>query len=141
MQKLKAKLRANNYRYSKILAAILQIFQEANKPLEVQEINQRLLKKNLKPNKTTLYRQMDKLLKLELVQETIFSDAISRYCLTPSAGHHHHFYCLDCGYSEDLPQDICEQITAIEETFLKRNFKINKHQLEIEGYCQNCSNC
>lgn len=51
--------------------------------------------------------------------------------------HHHHATCLICGSAQVIPED------DIIENHLRRlartiGFKLERHQLELQGYCQNC---
>lgn len=51
--------------------------------------------------------------------------------------HHHHATCLLCGLSFVVPED-----SAIEEHLQRLasniNFQLERHQLELQGYCQAC---
>lgn len=52
-------------------------------------------------------------------------------------GHHHHFYCTNCGQSYDLaPNAMLE--TMIDSLTTKEGFSQRGHQLEIYGLCKNC---
>lgn len=52
--------------------------------------------------------------------------------------HHHHASCLVCGVTIDLPEN-----TALEHELHKLaatyNFHVERHQLELQGICQNCA--
>lgn len=51
--------------------------------------------------------------------------------------HHHHLTCLRCGTVIDVHTPQIEQ--AIEQTALNNGFRPIRHDLEIAGYCANCS--
>lgn len=132
------KIRGNNFRVSRNLKEILGVMERADGPLSIQEIGAVLAVRKVVPNKTTLYRQVEKLKNLNLIQESLFSDSIKRYCAV-SDHHHHHFYCMECGYAEELPDASCEVIPGLEELFKSKNYKVMNHHLEIEGLCSKCN--
>lgn len=52
--------------------------------------------------------------------------------------HHHHLTCHQCGQTIPLPEDsdLEKRLTILAKN---QNFKMQGHQLEIQGLCQNCS--
>lgn len=132
------KIRGSNFRVSKNLKEILDALSRADGPLTIQEIGDVLAVRKILPNKTTLYRQMEKLKQLDLIQESLFSDSVKRYCAV-SDKHHHHFYCMECGYAEELPDISCDVIPEMEKLFESKQFKVINHHLEIEGLCSKCN--
>jgi len=52
--------------------------------------------------------------------------------------HHHHATCLNCGVLTIIPE-----IIELEQTVQKIgkifNFRLMQHQLELQGYCERCS--
>lgn len=53
-------------------------------------------------------------------------------------GHHHHFYCTNCGRMFDLPDNTMLE-TMIDTVTAKSGFSPRGHQLEVYGLCVNCS--
>ncbi|MEK7594616.1 MAG: transcriptional repressor [Patescibacteria group bacterium] len=52
--------------------------------------------------------------------------------------HHHHLTCNKCGKTIKLPED--DQLEKRLDALAKsQNFKMQGHQLEIQGRCENCS--
>lgn len=51
--------------------------------------------------------------------------------------HHHHLTCLRCGNVIDIHTPEIEY--ALEQTALNNGFRAIRHDLEIAGYCSNCS--
>lgn len=88
----------------------------------------------LKVNKTTVYRQLDKLLSEDKVIEVELGDGKKRY-ETKSHGHHHHVVCKKCGLIEDLEFD---ESLFFSKLYNKTNFKIENHNLEFFGLCIKC---
>ncbi|HVS78753.1 MAG TPA: Fur family transcriptional regulator [Candidatus Saccharimonadales bacterium] len=52
-------------------------------------------------------------------------------------GHHHHFYCTNCGKMYDLPENPMLE-TMIDSAVAKDGFSARGHQLEVYGLCVNC---
>ncbi len=88
----------------------------------------------LKVNKTTVYRQVEKLLAEGILIEVELGDGKKRYELK-SLVHHHHLVCKKCGSLEDISLD--ERI-ILDEVSKKSNFKVEDHSLEFFGICVNC---
>lgn len=89
----------------------------------------------LKVNKTTVYRQVEKLLADNLVTEIDFGDGKKRYELK-SLGHHHHLVCKNCGKLEDVRLD---EESLLRQISKKTKFRVDSHNLEFFGRCINCS--
>lgn len=88
----------------------------------------------LKVNKTTVYRQIDKLVDDNKIVEVELGDGKKRYELK-DLKHHHHLVCNKCGMIEDI--ELNEEI-ILKELSIKTNFKVENHSLEFFGNCVNC---
>jgi len=51
--------------------------------------------------------------------------------------HHHHISCLGCGKLVAIKEDAKIE-TLIKELAASNNFLASNHQLEVQGYCQDC---
>lgn len=97
-------------------------------------VDANFLIEKLKVNKTTVYRQIDKLLQENKIIEVELGDGKKRFELKDLI-HHHHLVCKKCGSLEDIELD--EKI--IMRNITKRtNFKVESHSLEFFGTCVNC---
>jgi len=87
-------------------------------------------------NKTSIYRELEFLLKQSFIQEIDFGDGINRYELK-DLKHHHHLICLRCKRIQDISFN---ENLEWEEKRIKKNhkFQVLRHDLEFFGYCQNC---
>lgn len=108
---------------------IVAILSRVDKPIDVS-----LLVKKIGVNKTTVYRQIEKLLERNILTEIDFGDGKKRYELK-SLGHHHHIVCKNCGKLEDIEID---EDNLIKSVIDKTNFKIESHSLEFFGKCLSC---
>jgi len=122
-------------RNTKVREALLCILQKTQQPFTVSEILTQLRKQGFHTNKTTVYRQMEKMQQQHLVQEVTFPDAIRRFEI--SGIHHHHLVCQHCHKIFDiiLNNDLHQEEKMI---FQKQKFKVLSHSLEFFGLCQHC---
>lgn len=109
---------------------ILKVIKHAKKPLEVPFIVEKL-----GVNKTTVYRQIEKMLKEGSLIEVEFGDGKKRYELS-SLGHHHHLICLKCGKVEEVEINEGKMLESLKK--LKSNIRVERHSLEFFGKCIKC---
>jgi Fe2+ or Zn2+ uptake regulation protein len=88
----------------------------------------------LKVNKTTVYRQIDKLINENKITEVELGDGKKRYELK-SLDHHHHLVCKKCGKLEDIELN---ENDLLKEVAKRTNFVVDSHSLEFFGHCYNC---
>lgn len=85
----------------------------------------------------SVYRVVDQLTDLRLLQRVDIGDGIARY--EPSqtgAGHHHHLVCDDCGSVEAFSDPVLE--TALERVAGDRGYDMQAHEVVLHGACGNC---
>ncbi len=109
---------------------IVNILSRTEKPLEASA-----LVKKIGVNKTTVYRQIEKLLKENILSEVEFGDGKKRYELK-SLGHHHHVVCKECGELEDIQIDEDQLLKSVSKT---TKIRIESHNLEFFGICNKCN--
>jgi Fur family transcriptional regulator, ferric uptake regulator len=119
-------------RQTKTRKKLLALLTSARRPISVAD-----LLSHLSVNKTTVYRQLDSLVKAGQVTEVRFSDRKVRYELA-SLPHHHHLVCTACDSVRDI--DLPDDIESIASKFPNRDgFVIQNHYLEFFGLCAKCS--
>ena len=89
----------------------------------------------------TVYRTIQVLLELDLIDRVNFDDGIERYELARtkadgSKHHNHHMICLNCGKVFEFEQDMMEGLE--EEIKIKTGFKVIDHEVKLYGYCTEC---
>lgn len=86
----------------------------------------------------TVYRTLELLTELKIVDKINFGDGVSRYDLRQEgATHfHHHLVCIECGSVAEIQEDLLEDVEAIVERDWK--FKIKDHRLTFHGICYRC---
>ena len=109
---------------------IVRLLTKVNSPIDVN-----FLVEKLKVNKTTVYRQIEKLLSVGVLTEVDFGDGKKRYELK-SLGHHHHLICQKCGKLEDINFD---ENLLMSEVGKHSKFEVKSHNLEFFGICVGCN--
>lgn len=122
-------------RLTKVREALAEIFCQTERPLTVPEILVKLEQSNLRPNKTTVYRELEILIKNEILKEVYFNDDKKRYEL--DRDHHHHLVCKQCGEVIEIECDHSFEL-QVEAVAKKNNFVIETESLEFFGQCKNC---
>ncbi len=123
-----------------LLQHVTDILEKTPHSVSVKDL-QRLLaepKYNLRPNKTSLYRMMERLKQENVVQEVLTEGSGVFYELTKSP-QHYHFICQECGVircAEDI--SIETNIHRLQHKLRGRGFMIQGHQLSFSGLCPDC---
>ena len=130
----KQMLKEKGLKITQARLAILDVFQSAKEPLSIKEIAQKMGGEDV--DQATLYRNIESLKDLGLVNQVRFEDREMFYELSTSK-HHHHLVCEKCGKVCDIEN--CE-VMEIPKTVIKNSGfgKINRHSLEFFGFCNKC---
>ena len=87
----------------------------------------------------TVYRSLELLAEIGILQKMEFGDGCSRYevgNLTPDEHQHHHLICLKCGKVQEFPDDLMGELEA--DVARKTEFQIVDHQVKFFGHCKEC---
>ena len=122
---------------------VLEELLASKNPLTIDELQKKL--KN-KVAKSTLYRVLNDLKKIQILNEFSTPDNLTVVeLILEDAIHHHHLFCSDCGeiidieMGDEFEKTLSEEIKRIEKNF---NFSIEDHRLELFGKCTElCQNC
>lgn len=88
---------------------------------------------------TTIYRQIDKMIKEGTVNKFVGKDNITYYQYLEECDKENHFY-LKCEVCGDVEHVDCDCINELSEHILgNHNFKLDKNNLIINGVCDKCS--
>src|SRR5258706_15519243 len=109
---------------------VQDVLSKKSGPVDVSE-----LVKKLRVNKTTVYRQLKKLIQKGLIQEIDFGDGKKRY-ETLKERHHHHLVCNSCGKVSDV-EEILPTNTE-KKIYKEQGFKVTRHTVEFFGFCKGC---
>ena len=85
----------------------------------------------------SVYRALDQLVELELVQRVELGDGIARFEPSHVDGeHHHHLVCDACGKVEPFEDPALE--SAIERVAGGRGYAVAAHDIVLRGACEDC---
>lgn len=86
----------------------------------------------------TVYRTLELLADLKIVEKIQFGDGVSRYDLHKEGAHyfHHHLVCTSCGHVEEIEEYLLKEV----ETVIQKNygFTITDNKLIFNGKCKHC---
>jgi Fur family transcriptional regulator, ferric uptake regulator len=119
-------------RQTKPRKLVFEALNHFSKPITALEIHKYL--KN-KIDLTSIYRTIDILKKLDLINVILFGEGKKRYELKNDHDHHHHLVCENCGDVTNIEMKETNLLKNVEE---KSKFKIIKHNLEFFGLCKEC---
>ena len=119
---------------------VLQIFLDhPGEHLSAEDVHGLLRDSKAEIGLATVYRSLELLSNLGILQKMEFGDGCSRYEVNttdPKAHHHHHLICTKCNkvieFEEDLLDDLEQDICR------KSGFKIQDHQVKFFGICKEC---
>lgn len=86
----------------------------------------------------TVYRTLELLNELNVLDKVNFGDGVSRYDLRKEGAQHfhHHLICINCGSVEEVEEDL---LTDVEKIVTRDfNFDIIDHRLTFHGICKLC---
>lgn len=113
---------------------ILEIIDNSTSPLTAQEVFE-TVNRTGDVNRVTVYRILEKLVEIRLLERIAASDRVYRYGLS-GARTHPHFFCTQCGNMECLsPEVLSIDTTRLERTLTGR---IEKVDVRVDGVCKNC---
>ncbi|MBP2642308.1 MAG: ferric uptake regulator, Fur family [Firmicutes bacterium] len=139
MNDLKSMFRDKQYKMTSQRKTILQAFiDHPEQHLSAEDIYSIVRKGSPELGLATVYRTLELLSELEVLQKMDFGDGRQRYEIneTGNLHHHHHLICLSCGKVREFEDDLLETLeTAVS---LRSNFTIIDHQLKFYGYCGDC---
>jgi Fur family ferric uptake transcriptional regulator len=135
-QFFKTQLHKNNLKATPGRLALLDVFEHARKPLNIQEIIS-AFRLGGEADTATIYRNIEALKELGVLVQVDFRERAASYELA-SKGHHHHAVCEKCGKVSDIEK--CS-IGSLEKLILKHGSfaSINSHSLEFFGICNTCA--
>jgi len=139
LESIYKKLQEKEYKLTPQRRTILKVLLDnQEKHLSAEDIYQIVKPHYPEIGLATVYRTLELLADIDVLQKMNFDDGKARYEFSNHDEHqHHHLICLKCSkvieFNDDL-LDILEK--AISE---KKNFEIVDHKLKFYGYCSKCN--
>ncbi|MDH4217808.1 MAG: transcriptional repressor [Candidatus Aminicenantes bacterium] len=124
--------------------AILDLLKRTSQHMSAKDVYTALYRMYPGIGLTTVYRTLDLLVRMGLINKFAFGDGQSRYEFKSEdkKGHHHHVICSECGkiidYSDFL-EDELELVRKTEKRLSEKyNFNVLGHNIEFYGLCEKC---
>lgn len=108
--------------------------------LTVEEIYDLAKEESPEIGLATIYRTVQVLLELHVIEKVTFDDGFARYELngeeTGSGHRHHHAICTQCGKVYSLETDLLD--TLEKQVFKSLGFEVTDHEVKLYGLCSAC---
>jgi Fur family ferric uptake transcriptional regulator len=136
LEKWEYSLKQHGYRVTSPRLKVMEIIASAKSPLTPQEIYHDILKLPDPPGIASVYRTLDMLDDLGLIQQIHQPGGCHGFWPTQE-GHKHYLICKDCGHMRVVEgsEKIEGYILAIED---KTGFQVEEHWLQFFGLCEGC---
>ena len=132
-----ARLRAASGRSGGARRLVVELLGEQDCCLSAQEVYDRVRAGGGRVGIASVYRALDGLDELGLVQRVDLGDGIARFEPAHVGGdHHHHLVCDDCGKVEPFEDPSLE--SAIERVADGRGYVVAAHDVVLRGACEAC---
>lgn len=137
LENWKTALHQHGFRVTQPRLQVMEILASSEIPLTPQEIYQRSLALDSPPGIASVYRTLEMLGELGLVQQIHQPGGCHAIC-PAFEGHKHLLICSGCGQLRAVEgnEDISGYISSIEE---QTGYQVDEHWLQLFGTCQNCS--
>jgi Fur family ferric uptake transcriptional regulator len=140
IEKIKQQLQSQGYKLTPQREATLRVLLENEADhLSAEDVFMLVKEKAPEIGLATVYRTLELLSELHVVEKMNFGDGVARYDLRDDSAHHHHHHliCVQCGSVEEIMDD---WLTPLEERLDKEyRFKVLDHRLDFHGLCRNCN--
>jgi len=128
-------LKAKGYRITPQRSMIIDVLHRAEKHITPEEIHKQVAAIYPEVNKSTVYRTLELLKKVNLVDETDLGKN-KLYYHHAEHGHHHHLICQKCGRTIDIDEEIFDPVEKV--LVQKYGFVPDIRHMAIFGHCANC---
>lgn len=133
------------YRMTRPREAILAVMGKATDHLSAEDIFLAVHKFYPNIGLTTIYRNLELLVQMELVVKFEFGQGKAKYELAEGYSakkHHHHLICKKCSrvyeYSDPVANE-AQFLDDIKKGLAKKyHFQMTEHSIEFHGYCDKC---
>ncbi|CAM3566148.1 Fur family transcriptional regulator [Marinicrinis lubricantis] len=140
IEKIKQQLQAQGYKLTPQREATVRVLLENEEDhLSAEDVF--MLVKEIAPEigLATVYRTLELLTELHVVEKMNFGDGVARYDLRGdnSKHHHHHLICVQCGSVDEIMEDWLLPLEhRLEQEY---HFTVLDHRLDFQGICHRCN--
>jgi len=132
---LEQELQGSGARLTKPRKAILDVIAASEQPLSAMDIFERAQQQVPNLGLVTVYRTIDTLESLGLI-DRIHGSADCQTIFRAASGHRHLLSCTDCGKSVYFDGVLAER--EFDRIGLENGFEITDHILQLYGICEKC---
>ena len=130
-------LREAGFRGGGARTAVLDLLSSQDCCASAQEIHDGLRGSGRTVGIASVYRVLEVLAELRLVQRVDVGDGIARFePASPGGDHHHHVVCEDCGKVEPFTDPSLE--LAIARASGRLGYSVDAHEVVLRGECDDC---
>jgi Fur family ferric uptake transcriptional regulator len=132
-----ARMRSESGRSGGARRVVVEFLADRDCCVSAQEIHDGVRAGGSRIGIASVYRALDGLAELGLVQRVDLGDGIARFeRADPHGEHHHHLVCGDCGKVEPFEDPALEQ--AIAGIAGGRGYDVAAHEVVLRGACGDC---
>jgi Fur family ferric uptake transcriptional regulator len=128
-------LQSRGMRVTPQRAIIFEAIEKLEGHITAEEIFEQVQKVNPYVSLATVYRTLELLLELNLINQTNFGRSQAYFALKDH-GPHHHLVCSECGFIEEFSDKIFDSVRA--ELDKQYGFHAHTDHLSIFGICKKC---
>jgi Fur family transcriptional regulator, ferric uptake regulator len=136
MSDVRARLHDRGERMTRPRRAVLGVLVEDPEHLSAEEIVAAVAERDSSVHRATVYRTLEALGSLGVVQHVHLSHRATTYHLVTDDQDHLHLQCLDCGSITDAPSSLLGGVAA--ELDEKYAFALDLGHVALSGRCADC---
>jgi Fur family ferric uptake transcriptional regulator len=130
-------VRAAGHRGGAAQRAVVELLAREDCCLSAQDIFDRLRAGGRRVSLASVYRALELLSELGLVQRVLVGGSSARFERIVPENHHHHVVCDDCGRVEAFSDDRLER--AIHSVASSVGYSVAAHDVVLHGACSDCA--
>ena len=129
-----ARLRAAGHRITTARRLLLAVLAENRAHRSADELAAAVQVRAPRTNRSTIYRNLDELARLGLIDRTGIGGRPAAYHLAPAD--HGHLACESCGQITEIPGELLDSLArSIRDRY---GFTLSQHRFAITGRCAGC---
>jgi len=139
LDRIKKELHAKSYKLTPQREATVRVLLEREEDhLSAEDVYLLVKEKAPEIGLATVYRTLELLTELNIVDKINFGDGVSRYDLRKEGAKHshHHLVCTECGSVEEIIEDLLDDVEKI--VAKEWGFLVKDHRLTFHGVCKAC---
>ena len=139
LNRVKQQLQQSSYKLTPQREATVRVLIENEKDhLSAEDVYLKVKDKAPEIGLATVYRTLELLAELKVVDKINFGDDVARFDLRKEGAKHfhHHLVCMECGRVDEIHEDLLPKVEERVES--EYQFKILDHRLTFHGICSEC---